>query len=116
MAPELGEGVPAFRYREVLARASAVSFVSTLLTFWVRFPKDESRLLGLLAQLLFRAVCARFPPKIHDGIGDSVAPDLLCDVSQQQVALRQTATQMQQFRWREQPCSSFRFPELSQPI
>lgn len=51
MAPGLGEDVPAFRYREVLACASAVSFVSILLTFWVWFPKDESRLLGMLALL-----------------------------------------------------------------
>ena len=42
-------------------------------------------------------VCARFPPKMHDGNRDSAVPDLLCDVSKQRVArLMQRATQMQQ--------------------
>ena len=37
------------------------------------------------------------PPKVHDGTPDSAVPDLLCDVSKQQVArLRQRAIQMQQ--------------------
>jgi hypothetical protein len=48
---ELAEGLPAFRYRKVLACASAVSFVSILFTFWVWFPKKESLLLGVLALL-----------------------------------------------------------------
>jgi hypothetical protein len=48
------------------------------------------------------AVCARFPPKMHDGNRDSAVPDLLCDLSKQRVArLRQRATQMQQLRWSE---------------
>lgn len=43
------------------------------------------------------AVCARYPPKMRDGNRDSAVPDLLCDVSKQQVArLRHRATQMQQ--------------------
>src|SRR5258705_3585407 len=51
MGPELGEGGPAFRYREMLACASAVSLVSVLLIYWVWLPKVESRLLGSLALL-----------------------------------------------------------------
>jgi hypothetical protein len=51
MTPELDEGVPAFRYRSVLAFASAVSFVSIVITFLAWFPKDENRLLGVLVLL-----------------------------------------------------------------
>jgi hypothetical protein len=43
--------------------------------------------------LLMVALCARFPPKIRDGSPGSPRPDLLCDVSKQQVArLMQRAT------------------------
>jgi hypothetical protein len=43
------------------------------------------------------AVCAYFPPKLHDGNPDAAVPDLLCDVWKQQVArLRQRAIQMLQ--------------------
>jgi len=51
MTPELDEGVPAFRYRSVLAFASAVSFVSIVITFLAWFLKDENRLLGVLVLL-----------------------------------------------------------------
>ena len=51
MTPELDEGVPAFRYRSVLAFASAVSFVSIVVTFLAWFLKDENRLLGVLVLL-----------------------------------------------------------------
>jgi hypothetical protein len=51
MAAELDEAGPAFRYREMLACASAASLVAVLLIFWAWFPKDESRLLGLLVLL-----------------------------------------------------------------
>jgi len=49
MAQELREGVlpaAAFRYRRVLAWASAISFVSILMTFRGWFPTGESRLFG----------------------------------------------------------------------
>ena len=43
------------------------------------------------------AVCACFPSKSTRRNPDSAVPDLLCDVSKQQVArLRQRAIQMQQ--------------------
>lgn len=51
MPPELGEGASALRYRTVLAFASAVSFVSIVLTFLVWFPKEESPLLAVLVLL-----------------------------------------------------------------
>src|ERR1700751_4865711 len=51
MAQELGKSFPVSPYREVLAGASAVSFVSILITFYAWFPKDESYLLGVLALL-----------------------------------------------------------------
>ena len=51
MTPELDEGVSAYRYRSVLAFASAVSFVSIVITFLAWFPKDENRLLGVLVLL-----------------------------------------------------------------
>lgn len=51
MASELGKSIHAFHCREVLTYASAVSFMSILVTFWAWFPRDESRLLGLFALL-----------------------------------------------------------------
>jgi hypothetical protein len=51
MTPERGEGAPVFRYRPVLAFASAVSFVSIVITLLAWFPKEESRLLGVLVLL-----------------------------------------------------------------
>src|ERR1700751_3090962 len=51
MAQELGKSFPVSPYPEVLAGASAVSFVSILITFYAWFPKDECYLLGVLALL-----------------------------------------------------------------
>src|SRR5215469_15626805 len=49
--PELDEGVPAYRYRGVLAGASVVSLVSIFITFWAWWPKEESYKLGVLLLL-----------------------------------------------------------------
>jgi len=65
MAPQLGEGVPEFRYREVLACASAVSFVSILLPIWVWLPKDLGRQLGLIAFLPFYLPYAFIPLRLY---------------------------------------------------
>jgi hypothetical protein len=65
MAPQLGEGVPEFRYREVLASASAVSFVSILLPIWVWLPQDEGRQLCLIAFLPFYLPYAFIPLRLY---------------------------------------------------
>jgi hypothetical protein len=65
MAPQLGEGVPEFRYREVLACASAVSFVSILLPIWAWLPKDLGRQLGLIAFLPFYLPYAFIPLRLY---------------------------------------------------
>jgi hypothetical protein len=65
MTPQLGEGVPEFRYREVLACASAVSFVSILLPIWVWLPKDFGRQLGLIAFLPFYLPYAFIPLRLY---------------------------------------------------
>ncbi len=68
MAQELSEGVlptTAFRYRQLLTWASAISFVSILMVFWVWFPKDESRSLGLLFLLQFLLPYAFIPLRLY---------------------------------------------------
>src|SRR5260370_37079616 len=67
MARETSEGtVPAaFRYRQALTWACAISFVSILLTFWAWFPKDQSRLLAVLALLPLLLPYAFIPWRLH---------------------------------------------------
>jgi len=65
MAPQLAEGFPEFRYREVLACASAVSFVSILLPIWVWLPEDLDRQLGLIAFLPFYLPYAFIPLRLY---------------------------------------------------
>ncbi len=81
MAQELSEGVlpaAAFRYRRVLAWASAISFVSILMTFWGWFPAGESRLFGLLLLLLVLLPYAFIPlclysQKLRSGLNLALA-------------------------------------------
>jgi len=68
MAQALRQGVlpaAASRYRRVLTWASAVSFVSILVIFWVWFPKDESRLLGVLLLLPVLLPYAFIPLRVY---------------------------------------------------
>jgi hypothetical protein len=68
MSQELSEGVlpvAVFRYRQVLTWASAISFVSILIAFWVWFPKDESRLIELLFLLPVLLPYAFIPLRLH---------------------------------------------------
>jgi len=46
-------------------------------------------------------VCACFPPKVHGRHPDAAVPDLLCDVSKQQVARLSFAARMLDFETRE---------------
>src|SRR5260370_20134763 len=67
MARETSEGtVPAaFRYRQALTWACAISFVCILLTFWGWFPKGQSRLLAVLALLPLLLPYAFIPWRLY---------------------------------------------------
>ena len=68
MSQKLSEGVlpvASFRYRQVLTWASAISFVSIFMAFWVWVPKDESRLLGLLFLLPVLLPYGFIPLRLH---------------------------------------------------
>ena len=67
MALEASEDVPpaVFRYRQVLTWASAISFVSILLTFWAWFPKDGDRLLTVVPLLLLLLPYAFIPLRLY---------------------------------------------------
>ena len=67
MTPELDEGVSAFRYRSVLAFASAVSFVSIVITFLAWFPKYENRLIGVLVLLPVFVPYGFVPLRLYGG-------------------------------------------------
>ena len=65
-APGLDEGVPEGRYREVLASASAVSFVSILITLRVAWwPKEDIDKLGVLLLLLVFLPYAFIPLRLY---------------------------------------------------
>jgi len=65
MEPELGEGSPIIRYRNVLGYASAVSFVSIIFIFCAWFPKDESHLLGEVGLLPVSLPYAFIPLRLY---------------------------------------------------
>jgi hypothetical protein len=67
MAQEGSEAIlrGVFRYRQILTWASVISSVSILLTFWAWFPKDESRLLAVLALLPLLLPYAFIPLRLY---------------------------------------------------
>jgi len=64
MAPDPGDGVPALRYRALLAVASAVSFASIVIIFLAWFPKED-RPFGALVMLPVFLPYALIPLRLY---------------------------------------------------